>query len=53
MTARSLQHLPGVLVKQHARRYKRPYRIYMIPASVFQREWAKMAAFNSTGRKAA
>jgi len=50
---RYFRHLPGVLVKQHVSRFKRPYRIYMVPASVFRREWAKMAAFNSNGKKAA
>jgi len=39
---RYFKDLPGVLVKYQPRRYRRPYRTYMIPWSVFQREWIKM-----------
>jgi hypothetical protein len=38
---------PGVLVKQQLSRYKRPYRTYMIPHSVLQREWQRMASCNT------
>jgi len=41
------------LVKFQPKRYKRPYKQYMIPRSVFQREWDKMATFNAENRKAA
>jgi len=44
---RYFKDLPGVLVKTRPKRYKRPYRIYMIPKSVFQREWNKMSAYNN------
>lgn len=44
---RYFKDLPGVLVKDQPRRYKRPYRGYRIPHSVLQREWEKMARFNS------
>ena len=49
---RYFRDLPGVLVKFQPKRYKRPYKHYMIPKSVFQREWDKMATFNAE-RKAA
>jgi hypothetical protein len=50
---RYFKNVPGVLVKYQAKRYKRPYRQYMIPKSVFQREWNRMAGFNSDSRRAA
>jgi hypothetical protein len=46
-TRRYFKDLPGVLVKFQPRRYKRPYRIYMIPKAVFQREWERMAGYNA------
>jgi hypothetical protein len=52
-TRRYFKDLPGVLVRYQPKRYKRPYKAYMIPRSVFQREWNKMATLNSTGSKAA
>ena len=45
---RYFKDLPGVLVKYQPRRYKRPYRSLMIPESVVQQQWNKMACFNST-----
>jgi hypothetical protein len=51
---RFFKDLPGVLVKYQQRRYKRPYRQYMIPKSVFLREWQTMKAHNaSSGKRAA
>jgi hypothetical protein len=50
---RYFKDLPGVLVKFQPKRYKRPYRQYMIPKSVFQREWSRMASFNVTRGMAA
>lgn len=45
---------PGVMVKFQPQRYKRPYRHYMIPKSILQREWQKMASVNDVNnRKAA
>jgi hypothetical protein len=44
---RYFKDIPGVLVKYQPRRYKRAYRQYMVPKSVLQREWQRMAAFNS------
>jgi hypothetical protein len=38
---------PGVLVKFRPKRYKRPYKQYKIPVSVFQREWQRMASYNA------
>jgi hypothetical protein len=45
---RYFKDLPGVLVFFHPRRYKRPYRIYKIPRSVFQREWQRLATVNGS-----
>jgi hypothetical protein len=50
---RYFKDLPGVLVKYQARRFRRPYRQYMIPKSVLQREWQKMASHNAHGARAA
>ena len=50
---RYFKDLPGVLVKFQPKRYRRPYKLYMIPKSVFQREWDKMATFNAESRWAA
>jgi hypothetical protein len=50
---RYFKDLPGVLVKFQPKRYRRPYRQYMIPKSVFQREWSRMASFNATRGMAA
>ena len=50
---RSFKDQPGVLVRYQPKRYKRPYKAYMIPLSVFRREWNRMAGFNLTARKAA
>jgi hypothetical protein len=44
---------PGVLVRHQPKRYKRTYRTYMIPISVFRREWNKMAGVNASTRQAA
>ena len=44
---RYFQNQPGVLVRFRPNRYKRPYKVYMIPRSVFEREWNRMASFNS------
>jgi hypothetical protein len=52
-TRRYFKDLPGVLVKFQPKRYKRPYKQYMIPKSVFQREWDRMAAFNVEQRRVA
>ena len=50
---RYFKDLPGVLVKHQQRRYKRAYRHYMIPKSVLQREWQRMAGTNGQARQAA
>jgi hypothetical protein len=50
---RYFKDLPGVLVKGQTRRFRRTYRQYMIPKSVLQREWRRMAGFNSNRREAA
>jgi hypothetical protein len=48
---RYFKDLPGVLVKFQPRRYKRPYKQYMIPQSVFQREWNAMLAHNADNKR--
>jgi hypothetical protein len=48
---RYFKDLPGVLVRFTPRRYRRSYRTYMIPRSVFQREWEKMASVNGRDEK--
>lgn len=50
---RYFKDLPGVLVKSQPKRYKRLYKQYMIPKSVLQREWDKMATFNEENRRVA
>jgi hypothetical protein len=48
---RYFKDLPGVLVRFTPHRYRRSYRTYMIPRSVFQQEWEKMASVNGRGAK--
>jgi hypothetical protein len=44
---RYFKDVPGVLVKTTPKRFRRPYKTYMIPQSVFRREWTRMASFNA------
>src|SRR5580693_216541 len=48
---RYFKDLPGVLIRFTPHRNRRSYRTYMIPRSVFQREWEKMANVNGGGAK--
>jgi hypothetical protein len=41
-TRRYFRGVEGVCVCYQPKRYKRPYRIFTIPLSVFAREWQKM-----------
>ena len=50
---RYFKDLPGVLVKYQPRRYKRAYRQYMIPKSVLQQEWQRMAGVNANNSRRA
>lgn len=43
---RYFSQVDGICVSYRPKRYKRPYRSFMIPVSVFAREWQKM-----TGRE--
>jgi hypothetical protein len=39
---RYFSHIDGICVSYRPKRYKRPYRTFTIPVSVFAREWQKM-----------
>src|SRR5437762_10457845 len=41
-TRRYFREVEGICVCYRAKRYKRPYRPFTIPLSVFAREWQKM-----------
>jgi hypothetical protein len=45
-TRRYFSQVEGICVSYRPKRYKRPYRTFTIPLSVFAREWQKM-----TGRE--
>jgi hypothetical protein len=46
---RMFKDLPGVLVRVKPSRYRRIYRVYLIPESVFRREYQRMASYNEKG----
>ena len=39
---RYFRHVDGICVSYQPKRYKRPYRSFTIPVSIFAREWQKM-----------
>jgi hypothetical protein len=39
---RYFREVDGICVSYRPKRYKRPYRVFTIPISVFAREWQKM-----------
>jgi hypothetical protein len=39
---RYFSHVDGICVSYQPKRYKRPYRTFTIPVSVFARDWQKM-----------
>ena len=39
---RYFSHVDGICVCYRPKRYKRPYRMFTIPVSIFAREWQKM-----------
>ena len=41
-TRRYFRRVEGICVCYQPKRYKRPYRMFTIPVSVFAREWQKM-----------
>jgi hypothetical protein len=44
---RYFSHVDGICVSYQPKRYKRPYRTFTIPVSVFAREWQKMTGQGS------